>query len=288
MVTIFACPKPFRGHAGAIQRNAIKTWMRLHPRPEVILFGDDEGTSEVTQELGLRHISAVQHSEWGTPLVSDMFEKVQALASHDVLCYVNADILLLDGLVDAVKHVASWRDRFLMAGRKTDIDLDQAAACKSEEDQERLLVQVSQRKKAVWPGALEYFVFSRGLFADIPPFGIGRTVWDNWLVWKARSLRVSFVDASALIIAAHPIHDYSHHPQGRRGVYQGEEAIWNQSLAGRHLGTIEDATHKLTLRGIERNVGQLLVRRTRSVRHLLGIRRDNVESVMSRFGLLKA
>lgn len=30
MLTIFATPKPFQGHVGIIQRNAIGSWVRLH------------------------------------------------------------------------------------------------------------------------------------------------------------------------------------------------------------------------------------------------------------------
>ena len=42
MLTIFSTPKPFRGHIGVIQRNAIESWKRIHPDVEIILFGDEE------------------------------------------------------------------------------------------------------------------------------------------------------------------------------------------------------------------------------------------------------
>jgi hypothetical protein len=46
MLTIFAIPKPFRGHIGVIQRNAICSWLELRQACEIILLGDDEGTAE--------------------------------------------------------------------------------------------------------------------------------------------------------------------------------------------------------------------------------------------------
>ena len=55
MLTIFSTPKPFVGHIGIIQRNAIKSWTLLHPDVEVILFGDDEGAAQACQDLGIRH-----------------------------------------------------------------------------------------------------------------------------------------------------------------------------------------------------------------------------------------
>ena len=43
MLTFFTTGKPFRGHSGIIQRNALRSWLLLDPDVEVILFGDDEG-----------------------------------------------------------------------------------------------------------------------------------------------------------------------------------------------------------------------------------------------------
>ena len=51
MFTIFTIPKPFQGHIGTIQRNAIQSWTLLHPRPEIILFGSEAGTAQVAAEL---------------------------------------------------------------------------------------------------------------------------------------------------------------------------------------------------------------------------------------------
>src|SRR5262245_29737985 len=119
MLTLFALPKAFRGHIGVIQRNAITSWTRLRPRPEIILFGTDEGTAEIAMELGLRHVPTIQCNEYGTPLLSDLFKKARDLATNNILCYVNADILLLGEFVDVVQKVSSWRSRFLMVGRRT-------------------------------------------------------------------------------------------------------------------------------------------------------------------------
>src|SRR5262249_19151083 len=58
--TFFATAKPFEGHSGIIQRNALKSWMLLHPNVEVILFGDDKGAAEIAAELGLRHVPFVE------------------------------------------------------------------------------------------------------------------------------------------------------------------------------------------------------------------------------------
>ncbi len=282
-LTIFALPKAFRGHIGVIQRNAILNWSRLRPRPEIIMFGDDEGTAEIAQELGLRHVTDVARNEYGTPLLNELFEKAQVLASSNVLCYINADILLLDGFMEAVQRVSAWRDRFLMVGRRWDVDLDQPELYGSSDQEARLRALVLRQDRPLPPGAIDYFVFSRGLFGTIPPFAIGRGLWDNWLFWRARSLRAPVADASAVIFAVHQIHDYSHHPQGWSGVYKGEETMRNRELAGqRRLYTFEDATHKLTSVGIRRSIFPRLVKMTRPARQVLGLRRENLPSFLSK------
>ena len=67
MITIFSTPKPFRGHNGLIQRNALQSWKRLHPDVEVILFGDEEGAAEVCREIGLRHEPEMSAAAWARP-----------------------------------------------------------------------------------------------------------------------------------------------------------------------------------------------------------------------------
>ena len=51
MLTLFAIPKPFRGQSDLIQRNAITSWTRIEPRPDVLLFGNEEGTAEFEAHL---------------------------------------------------------------------------------------------------------------------------------------------------------------------------------------------------------------------------------------------
>src|SRR5436190_8087126 len=92
-LTIFSTLKPLRGQAAIHQRNAVTTWTLLRPRPEVILFGDEEGVAELCAELGLRHVPEVRRSEHGTPLISDLFGRAQRLARADLLCFVNGDIV---------------------------------------------------------------------------------------------------------------------------------------------------------------------------------------------------
>src|SRR5215472_10500006 len=117
MLTIFTTAKPFRGHIGVIQRNALQSWTLLHPGVEIILFGDDEGSAEVCDELGLQHVSYVAKTSFGTNRVDYMFTKAQEIARYDLLCYVNSDIILRKDFCRALQHVKSAHGEFLMVGR---------------------------------------------------------------------------------------------------------------------------------------------------------------------------
>lgn len=298
MLTIFALPKLFKGHFGLIQRNAISQWTRLRPKPEILLFGDEEGTSEIARELGPGHVPEVQRNRYGTPLLSDLFAKAHSLASYNTLCYVNSDIMLLGDFMKAVQQVASWRERFLMVGRRTDIDLDEPAIYESPDQEGRLRALVLQRGRLGHVYGIDYFVFPRELFPTIPEFAIGRPCWDNWMIWRARALKAAVVDASAVILAVHQNHDYSHHPRGQR--IWDEEGRQNKKLAGRALSNIDDATHKLMANGIKAQPFLWFIAKavracwwhfagiTRPIRHPLGLSKEKIASVLGRVGLLSS
>jgi hypothetical protein len=270
-LTLFATPRRFQGHIGIIQRNAITSWTRLSPRPEIILFGTDKGTPEIARELGLRHVPNVKANQWGTPLVSDLFGQAEAIGSGSALCYVNSDILLFDDFPQAVTRVSAWSDRFLMVGRRTDLDVTGPVDFQSDWAM-RIRGRARREGKLQIARSVDYFAFSRGLYPAMPALAIGRFWWDNWLLWKARSLGARVVDASKAVMVIHQNHDYSHTNYGpsKEGMMASEECILNARLTceqnpgdydegffWRYAYTIDDATYKLTPGGIRSNPRRL-------------------------------
>jgi len=123
MLTIFTTAKAFVGHSAVIQRNALASWRRLHPRVEVILFGDDQAAAGVCAEFGLRHEPHVERNESGLKFIDYDFDRAQEIACHDTLCYANCDIIFLPDLLRAIQTVQTARLRFLVAGRRWDTDV---------------------------------------------------------------------------------------------------------------------------------------------------------------------
>ena len=257
VLTIFTIPKAFRGRFQTIQRNAIQSWLRLEPACEVILLGDDPGTAEVAAELGVRHVPDVACNEYGTPLLNSAFEIAQSLASHRVVCYINADIILTSGFLPALRRIQAHpvlrRRAFLMVGRRWLFDLEQPIDFDAVDWGARLRAAVLERGTQDVFSAIDYFVFPRGWLKEMPPLAVGRPGWDNWFIYHARARGVPVIDASQVVIAIHQNHDYSHHPQGRQGVYEGAEARLSLELIGgvKYCFDLRDATWLLTPRGLQ-------------------------------------
>ncbi len=269
-LTIFATPKKFDGHIGVIQRNAIQSWTRMSPRPHIILFGTEYGTAEIAREFGLAHVPEIKCNQWGTPLVSDLFEQAESHSTSPVLSYVNSDIVLFDDFARAVTRVADLTPQFLMVGRRNDLDIPDELSFQDGWS-EALRQRARREGKLQIARSIDYFAFSRGLYPAMPPLAIGRFWWDNWLLWRARSLNAAVVDATSEVLIVHQNHDYSHTTYGRskEELMASEECILNARLTcadsadyddgffWRYAYTIDDATHKLAANGLTSNPRRL-------------------------------
>ncbi|MDI6704408.1 MAG: tetratricopeptide repeat protein [bacterium] len=230
MLTLFSIPKPFRGHIGIIQRNAIKSWTLLHPACEITLFGNEKGTTEVAAEFGVRHIPEVLCNEFGTPLVNSAFDMAQNISRHKLVAYINTDIILMSDFMEAIRQIKAGS--FLMVGQRWDVELKKRWDFTQPDWEERLRLFISEKGTLHPSTGIDYFVFPKGLFKKLPPFVIGRAGWDNWLLYRARTLGVKVIDATPVVMVVHQNHDYSHIPRGIPGTWEGPESEYNRKLIG--------------------------------------------------------
>ena len=253
MLTLFSCPKPFLGPFNVIQRNAIQSWQRLGSEVEVILMGDDQGTSEVAKEFGIHHIPDIARNPFGTPLIRSLFDRAQEKARYDRLCYVNADIILMSNFIRAIKRVIVEMPQSLMVGRRWNLDLKEPVDF-SANWEEWLLTEVAHRGKLCYHFVIDYFVYPKGIWGDIPPFAVGRPGWDIWMLYRAHCLNIPMVDLTKMVSVVHQNHDYSHHPEGWTGAMKGKEAKQNMALSGGIAYSLLDAQYCLTEKGLKRRV----------------------------------
>ena len=273
MLTIFSTPKPFAGHIELIQRNAIGSWLHLVDDIEVLLIGDEEGMQTIAQEFNLKHVPEVECNELGTPLVSSIFQIARQTARYSTLCYINADIILMDNFVDAVQRVKERFQEFLMIGQRWDLKIENPINFK-DDWMNKLRVELGQRGKLHPPAGSDYFVYQRDAFQNMPPFALGRAGWDNWMIYAGRAGKLPVVDSTKKVTVIHQDHDYAHLPDGQPH-YHLPESEENVRLSGGQdtIFTLSDANWIF--------IGEQLRRKSCRER---GSRRWIETSVISTFG----
>lgn len=252
VITLFATPKPFEGHINIIQRNAIQSWSLLDPRPEILLFGNDYGTADIAREFALHHIPEVAVNEYGTPLMSDMFAQSAAIAKNQLLCYINADIILMENFAKAVQELQK-RETFLVVGKRWDMDVVEPIRFEPGWE-EQLLRDVRGRGELASHFHMDYFLFPKNTPFQMPPFAVGRPCWDNWTVYRMRSLGIPVIDATEKITIVHQNHSHTKVSFKLGEGWKGPEVDLNRKLAGGEdfIFSLNDATHRWDQSGIHR------------------------------------
>lgn len=255
LITLFSAPKPFTDpHIATIQRNAIRSWTFL-PDVEVILLGEEAGLAGAAREFGVKHIPGVKCNTSGTPLISSMFQLARENSNSDLLCIINADMILMPDIVEAARwsrlsqiprSPAGQRDKFVLLSQRWDLDISQPIEfVQGWED--RLRSAVQDQGQLHRPAGSDFFLFPRSCYTDVPDFTIGRAGWDNWMIYKARREGWLVIDCTPSVMIVHQNHDYSHLPGGKPH-YEHPDTNENIRLAGGQANiryTILDATHQL-------------------------------------------
>jgi len=255
MLTLFAIPKPFQGHIGVIQRNAVWTWTRPGTSMDVrvVLMGDESGVRETAESMGAGWHGQLACTPYGTPLLSDAFAWVAQHATTPWVGYINSDILLLPGFFMAVAEAMATGPA-LLVGRRTTIEQSAPIAGNGPDWADQLRDQVAAKGDPDKPNCIDYFIFPRqSVLAQLPPFAVGRPGWDNWMLFRAWSQGMRVIDLTPRVTVVHQRHDYGHVPQRRGSRWEGPEADENFRLAGSgyRFFSLLDATHEFTPTGVE-------------------------------------
>jgi len=304
VLTLFTTAKPFKGHDGVIERNALRSWKLLNPDLEVVLFGNEEGASEVCAELGLRFEPKAERHESGAKCLDYMFRRVQQISSNQYFCFANCDIVLMQDFWRAFEKARAWRSQFLLVAQRWDVDIVRpinfTSADWGKSLRERALVKGSQRNE-FW---IDLFLFRRGMYLDMPPLIVGHCHWDNWMIWKALSESVPVLDATSAVVAVHQNHGYSVASGRSKGFDEDPLSLLNLELIGgwAKRAHIKSSTHALSRSGyiywnvfrytypVTRKITAISYRvwfrfldATRSVRRPLGLRSGASAQARQRF-----
>ena len=246
MITLVTVPKSFEGVFKTIQENSIKSWLKIKPSPEIILLGNEKGVSKTVSKFKIKHHPSIRTNQFGTPLLDSIFSSAKKMARHRLVCFLNSDIILAPTFLSSVKSAKERFPNFLLVGQRWDINLKRKINT-SKSDWFSILERYTKTHGKLHPvTGTDYFIFRKGLYKKIPPFAIGRPIYDEWLIWYAERNRVPVIDITKAAMVIHQNHPYKH-PLGAKGLWSGEEAKNNYKLAGGygHCRTIADASFEM-------------------------------------------
>jgi hypothetical protein len=227
----------------------------LRPACEVILFGEEEGVGEFAAGLDIQVVKDIERNESGLPLISAIFRRGQEMARYNLICYSNADIILMGDFTTAVNRVNL--PKFLLVGQRRDLEINEMLDFQSALWENNLRQRVASEGTLHGLTGIDYFVFPKGTYPDIPPMAVGRPGWDNWLIYHSLQHKIPVINASTEITAVHQNHGHASFKGGEKGFWEGPEAMKNIELAGGrdnmlHMGF---ADWRLTPQGLKRACG---------------------------------
>jgi len=206
MLTFFTSCCPFEGRRLIAQENAIESWIKLGQDCEIIILGKEKNLSEITKQYNIMCDQNIKYSEFKVPFVSSLFKRAEQIAKFDILCYVNCDIILLSDFLPAIKTITRQFKQLLAVGQRWDVEITEKINYNNKEWEKNLLEMIRQKGKLHSPSGMDYFIFRKGLWANIPDFSLARQRFDNWFVWDAIRRKIPTVDITQSVTVIHQTH----------------------------------------------------------------------------------
>lgn len=203
-------------------RLAVATWQLALPKTPIVFFGKEAQELRKTHGVYCRE---AERNKYGTPLLNKMILWVQDECPNQRYLYINSDIILFSDFASCIEELRHFYPRYLVTGRRTDVKIVGPIALDSP------IWEVTLRGCALAQGKLmsacgaDYFLFTLGMFRDMPPFAIGRTTFDNWMVYDCLMKAIPVIDVTPRVMSVHQVHTQN------RNSYSGPEAVENRRLA---------------------------------------------------------
>ena len=280
MVTFFCSPRPFvNAHTVLIQRNAIESWLALEPVPEVLLMGDESGVAEIARELAVQHIGEIEKDWRGIPMRSSMCRMAREVAKHDLLCIINADIVVVHDLHAAVRRISF--PQFVAAGRRRDLDVHSAIRFDCDDWRGELWDRACRQGILRGPSTIDYAVYPKCIAPPIlPPFPVNSFGWDPWFLFEHKRRGIPVVDLTPAVTVVHQNHESPAQNRLKRRAWRQDvyamEALRNAGGFA-NMMTLREADYQVGASGLRssRYGGRILSKMAtnRVYREILGCKR---------------
>lgn len=201
MITIYATLKGMDTEQKTVmQRNAVQSWLKLDPKPQIIILGDELGVKELCQEFGLQQVIHLPCAPSGAPYFDHFTRLAREAALYDTMLLVSADIILGQDTIEATKAVKKQLPNgFCVCARKQNIAMKLLDFSK-----ENWMDDIEKQDWNLW-AAGDYFLHHKDFLTTMPRFIAGRSSVDNWM-FKLACHHNYLVDATGSITVLHHNH----------------------------------------------------------------------------------
>lgn len=210
MISIFTCPKPFKGNIKILQENAIRSWKEECPNSEILLAADEEGVATASTQFGIRHIQNIQKNKFGSPMLDSLFRRTEQEAHGKIMIFISTDCMLIGNLEKIVETVKEKFNEFLLVGVRYDSEISEKLPDSNWREfvleNRGLWHPIARRKMGKAFGGTDLFIFPKGLLTNIPPFAVGVTCWDGWIPYDIKRRKIPMIDISESIDMIHQKH----------------------------------------------------------------------------------
>lgn len=155
-----------------------------------------------------------------------------------------------------------------MVSRRWDVDITEPIDFERAQwghEVRELALRKGFRQDESW---IDFFVFRKGMYAEMPALIVGHCYWDNWMIWRALKDGAPVVDGNQFLVPVHQNHGYN----AKYGRAKGSPTDALSQLNLRTIGgeirvrRIDAATHRMTNDG---KIQRVFVRNTYKLREAL-------------------
>ncbi|XP_052233104.1 uncharacterized protein LOC127845966 [Dreissena polymorpha] len=181
-------------------------WRSLHPYVIPVVFTNESSVINECNKAGVTTLPLSNVAADGIPVLKYMFRDAMDHFNTSFYAFSNGDILFTDTLIRTLAHMihsttGNLSKPVLIVGRRTNVENVTFEEGLHWEN----ITRISKSRGKLFGGwAEDYFIttpsYSWNKVAEVV---IGRRAYDNWLVYNARKMKYTVIDATDTLVAVH-------------------------------------------------------------------------------------
>lgn len=160
-----------------IQSNSINSWINLPIDKKIIILNKDSSVVDFCNHFEVELITEFESSDLtDLPTFRSMIKSASDFANNDdIIIWSNCDIIFDKTLVDNIIELSSFKKELVLVGRRKELKIDRILLPFEFDN-----LYTSSEKMSDY--AIDYFIFRKNMFDDLPHFFVARQRFDNYLL----------------------------------------------------------------------------------------------------------